>query len=379
MIVLIVINQRIDNWEEKGELLENYFNKHKLFKKIYIISLLKSDNPSKSTLITLCGSKQFKFIKLKAKIFQLKIIKYLLPLRFYKILILNNLEQFNIDKPDIIKSVGDGFSGFIGSILANHYKVNLFISIHTFVSPKIFFLYMNLKEKINFLLERRFTKISHNSAKRIFVVYEKIKNNVSKNNIKKVNILYNNVLNNEKFQKKSFKIKNKLKLVYVGRLIKGKSPEIIIKSLDKFKNSNLTIYGDGPERNTLEKLSNKLELTSRVIFKGFQSNIDLIRELKNYDAFVCYDKFFEFPKAIMESLFVGLPLVANKDPLKSLKEFKNFKIIWVNSTEESYSNAVRNIINNKYDLKQISNYNLMKIKKLVSSSYDKNFFKRLIG
>ena len=81
----------------------------------------------------------------------------------------------------------------------------------------------------------------------------------------------------------------------------------------------------------------------------------------------------------MEALFVGLPLVANKDPLKSLKEFKNFKIIWVNSTEESYSNAVRKIMNNKYDLKQISNYNLIKIKKLVSSSYDKNFFKRLIG
>lgn len=378
MIVLIVINQRIDGWEKKGEIIKNYFNRYNLYKKIYIISLLNSDKPSKNTLKTLCGSNKYEFIKIRSKILQIKIIKYLFPLSFYNNLILKNLQNIKLEKPNHVKSIGDGFSGFIASIIARYYKTKLFISIHSFVSFKVFFLYMNLKEKINFILERRFTKISHNLAKHIFIVYDKIKQNVSKENVKKIKIIYNDIYNSKKYEKKEFSLKRTVKLVYVGRLIKGKSPEIIIKSLRNFSNLNLSIYGDGPEKYKLKELSQKLNMTNRVFFKGFRNNKELIKDLRQYHVFVFFDKFFEFPKTVMEAIFVGLPLIVNKKPLISLKEFKGFKIFWVDDCQESYTNMIQNIIDNKYNLKEISKQNLKNIKKLVSSSNNKDYFKKIV-
>ena len=81
---------------------------------------------------------------------------------------------------------------------------------------------MSFKEKIFFLLNKRFKKKSHANASRILVVYDKIKENIDQIN-KKVFVEYNKIDISNKNKKTRFEIKRSVNLVFVGRLIKGKS------------------------------------------------------------------------------------------------------------------------------------------------------------
>ena len=84
-------------------------------------------------------------------------------------------------------------------------------------------------------------------------------------------------------KEKSF---DKLRLVYVGRLIEQKGVQDVIKSLADCDGLLYTfdIIGDGPYRNTLELLVKNLSLSKKITFLGAQDNIASI--LLNYDYFI---------------------------------------------------------------------------------------------
>ncbi len=66
---------------------------------------------------------------------------------------------------------------------------------------------------------------------------------------------------------------NRLKLVFMGRLEKGKGVDLIIEAmpelLKKYPGISLTIIGTGPEEETLINLIAKLAIEEKVLFTGF--------------------------------------------------------------------------------------------------------------
>ena len=226
---------------------------------------------------------------------------------------------------------------------------------------------MSFKEKIFYLLNRRFKRKSHDYASKIFVVYEKIKENINEINKKKVFVKYNKIKISKKNTKNIFKIKKVINLVFVGRLIKGKSLVNILKAIKSLENVSLTIFGDGPYRNKLEKLIYSYNLEKRIHMKGFVNNENMISTLKNYDAFIAHHKYYEFPKTIIESLLIGLPVILNKNPSSTLKEFKNLEILWTNDNVESYIKVLNKFQSKDYNLKQISRRNMTKVQKLINT------------
>jgi len=78
---------------------------------------------------------------------------------------------------------------------------------------------------------------------------------------------------------------NPYQFVYVGRLVFYKNIEVILKAINIAKKIEskikLVIVGDGPHRETLEKLAKNLEIESNVEFKGYvsaQAKIELISQ-----------------------------------------------------------------------------------------------------
>ena len=148
---LIILNQRIFDWEKKGEIQKNYLNQNNKFNKIIILSFIKNDKVSKRSLKILCGSATFEYKKVKSILLTNNYIRYFLPLFFYKILIEKELKRLKLEKPTLIKAIGDGFIGYVSCVISNFYSCNVTISIHTFTSFKIFFKYYSFKEQIFFL------------------------------------------------------------------------------------------------------------------------------------------------------------------------------------------------------------------------------------
>lgn len=105
-------------------------------------------------------------------------------------------------------------------------------------------------------------------------------------------------------------------LLSLGRLSPEKQVDHIIRSFSKlaaqFGEWDLHVYGDGPSRQELERLTESLNLNTRIVFKG-RTN-DPWGVISQADAFVMTSRFEGFPNALLESMAMGLPCISYDCP-----------------------------------------------------------------
>lgn len=109
-----------------------------------------------------------------------------------------------------------------------------------------------------------------------------------------------------KFENKRFNI------VYVGRLEKVKNVATLIKAFAELSDENieLTLVGDGREREHLENLVEELQLSGKVNFIGFSNEPS--QYLCNADLFVLPSYSEGFGIAAVEAMFLKVPVLATK-------------------------------------------------------------------
>ncbi len=107
----------------------------------------------------------------------------------------------------------------------------------------------------------------------------------------------------------------KLRVLAVGRLISIKGHEILLEAaalvLQSGVDLELTIVGDGPERDTLERSARRLGIAESVDFPGFVGQDDIGDQYARADVF-CLPSLREgVPVVLMEAMASGLPVVAS--------------------------------------------------------------------
>lgn len=103
------------------------------------------------------------------------------------------------------------------------------------------------------------------------------------------------------------------KIVTVGRLVESKDHQLLIRVFSKIMQSyphlSLTIYGEGPEYQNLQKLIDELNLRDYVFLPGAVQNIQA--KLLDADLFIFPSKYEGFPNALCEAMAVGLPVIVS--------------------------------------------------------------------
>lgn len=106
------------------------------------------------------------------------------------------------------------------------------------------------------------------------------------------------------------------KLVYVGRLVKEKSVEILVKAISMvIKESSdvkLIIIGDGPERTYMEDLVKSLGLSGNIKFEGFVPYHKVPQYLAESSVFILPSRAEGTPNALLQAMAAGLPIIATK-------------------------------------------------------------------
>jgi glycosyltransferase involved in cell wall biosynthesis len=111
--------------------------------------------------------------------------------------------------------------------------------------------------------------------------------------------------------------KVKSDVIYAGRLLAHKNVDVLIQSISLLKKTFPTItciiVGNGPQKEALKDLVNKLKLQKNVIF------YDFLKEHKDLLAFMKASKVFAFPStregfgmAALEANATGLPVITTK-------------------------------------------------------------------
>lgn len=111
---------------------------------------------------------------------------------------------------------------------------------------------------------------------------------------------------------KQEKIKDTIRILFVGRLIDGKGVADLIGALGKipFQNFTCLIVGDGPKRKKLERLSKKLVLESRVSFLGHLPHQKVLSLLRTAHIFVNPSYTEGLPTSVVEAALARLAIVA---------------------------------------------------------------------
>lgn len=98
----------------------------------------------------------------------------------------------------------------------------------------------------------------------------------------------------------------------IGRLVPEKGYDLLLKafslSCDPGDEWGLVIYGEGPERNRLERLARDLKVDEKVLFAGQVKNP--LKALETVDLFVLSSRFEGFPNALLEAMSCGVPVIS---------------------------------------------------------------------
>ncbi len=185
-----------------------------------------------------------------------------------------------------------------------------------------------------------------------------LKNNIAKHKIPKIPNLFDITV-----KKSEFKIKkNKINISYIGTLEKIKGTELLIKAFTKLnpKNTYLSIFGEGSQKNYLKKISNK-----NINFYG---NIDYkyIPSIYEQSDIIIQSSLWPepLPRVLFEATYFGKPIISTnsggneefvKDSIngfliKSQKELEDKMMILINNSQlrnEMGKNS-KKIFNNKF-------------------------------
>jgi glycosyltransferase involved in cell wall biosynthesis len=101
-----------------------------------------------------------------------------------------------------------------------------------------------------------------------------------------------------------------VKLVTVGRLMPWKRIDQIIDSVTRCEGVGLVVVGDGPQRDSLERLTRVRGISDRVYFAGQRSQVETLTLMAACDLFVLNSTYEGLPHVVLEAMSLGLPVVA---------------------------------------------------------------------
>ncbi|MBX2806830.1 MAG: glycosyltransferase [Hyphomicrobiales bacterium] len=106
------------------------------------------------------------------------------------------------------------------------------------------------------------------------------------------------------------------RLLFVGRLAGVKGISVLFQALEqvvrRFPGLHLTLIGDGPEREDLEREAGARGLAGAVSFAGYRSQAEVAKALRETDMLVLPSFAEGVPVVLMEAMAAGLPIISSR-------------------------------------------------------------------
>jgi len=209
----------------------------------------------------------------------------------------------------------------------------------------------------------------------------------------KVIVIYNGI-ETHKLTSKLKPQTSKVKIGFVGSLVKRKGVEYLIEAIDILSkrytlNPKLLIIGEGKDKEKLQDLAKKLGLKDKIEFKGLVKNVDAI--YPTLDIYVQPSIDESFGIAALEAMSYGLPIIATSvGGLKEILGFReivsdklkkepyvltDFGIIISPKNSSSIAEAIRHLIKSKKTREKLSKNSQKRAKLFSADNMVKNIEK----
>ena len=157
------------------------------------------------------------------------------------------------------------------------------------------------------------------------------------------------------------------RVVAVGRLDKQKNFELLINSFahiyPSFPQYRLDIYGEGPERDTLQRLIDSKDMQNHICLCGAKKNVQEL--ISDAALFVMSSNYEGFPNALLEAMSIGLPVIStdfSTGIAHELIENENGLVVPVGD-EQAMSQAISELLSDEERMAKMGKCNRQKCEK----------------
>lgn len=343
--LLVILPFRLSSIIEKGEVTARYFNPQNLFEEVHIL-LTNGDKPDLKTLQKMVGN-----ARLYLHNYPFRAIDWVLTAGMRPVL-MNHWARGIIPmvesiRPDVVRCHGAGVNAWLAVFIRRRLGIPFAISLHNHPSDnrKNTPWTSHFTRRLILELSKSVEQGSLEQANRIIVVYQSLLDYAQTFGKQKVQLIYN-VVNADKLSEKvEYTLNAPAQIISVGQQIHRKNPEMLIRAIKDLP-VHLTIVGDGPLHQALVNLAEQLKLGGKIDFVKSISNDELCYQLTQFDVFAIYTGYPEIPKAVIEPLLAGLPVIINRKHSLPVPELEGDWVYGVESNPEAYKQALEDLINN---------------------------------
>ncbi len=161
-------------------------------------------------------------------------------------------------------------------------------------------------------------------------------------------------------------------ILFVGRLVYPKGIEYLIRALPgvlrDVPDAKLVIVGDGEDRDRLRMLVERLNLSSKVEFRGFLSFKDLVRSYLEASVFVLpsFTRLENFGIVLLEAMACRTPVIASDIPGVRENITNGNGLLFPTCDVASLSDAIVRVLSDEEQIMRMGAAG----RKLVESNYD---------
>ena len=130
----------------------------------------------------------------------------------------------------------------------------------------------------------------------------------------RIDLLHENAVQDDFLVEPAGRTDDEIRLLFVGRLVPCKCVDVVIEAITLLsenvrRRANLTIVGEGPERENLESQARRWKLENQVHFAGWVPQRQTVDFYRQSDVF-CFPSVREFGGAVvLEAMASGLPCI----------------------------------------------------------------------
>jgi glycosyltransferase involved in cell wall biosynthesis len=324
--LLLVLEDDLAALAKKGELVSRYYNPCDYFDEIMVLGMKNPVCPPELAPLFGGARVEYRFVGKPGP------LRLLIDRPFYLRPWFDAANRLvGRFAPDVVRVYGVGVSGLLALdlkerlgakfVCSSHDAYDWYrhqaVAAHRIGSPAW------LRLRVYAYLVNRIEREVLRQADLNIVVYEAAARYVERCGGSNICLIYNSVSSNVP-QKKDYSLSSPPRLLNLGRQTRGiKEPSRIIVAMDGV-DANLEIIGEGDCHQELVRLASATPVrASRVTFRSFRPNSEIMKSLPTYDLFVYRFLNWEISKSVIEALLAGLPVVVNRKTDSPVAEFEH--------------------------------------------------------
>ena len=339
--LLVVVSEYVSEWIEKGEVVDRYYNPGDRFDEVHLL-LTNDDDLRPEDVQRLVGSA-------RAYVHHLPMDRRLFARtagwrpRLLRAWAQGAVEIAREVRPSLVRCYGANINGACALEIRRVLGIPFVVSLHTLpddpAGPSVPWFWARLEAEAIRAVRRRTLK----EADLVIAVYASLVPYLERVGARRIEVVHN-ALNVQQSQiKRDYDLHDPVRVLCVGRQIVGKDPRVLIEAIAGIPGIHLTLVGDGALRQDVENLVTHLAVRDRVEVVPVMTNDELEASLADYDLFVARNDYRGVPKAVLEPLLAGLPVIVNR-PSGVVPELNSHTCVLVDPTPAAFRSAIERIM-----------------------------------